>query len=426
MNAVVITVGDELLNGQVINSNAAWLSGKLFAEGFCVKQHLVIGDSEKDILAAFKSAWKNFNIVIVTGGLGPTHDDITKNCICKFFHCRLVLDKSVLRHVKSIFKRRGLPMAENNIGQAMIPNLAITLDNTQGTAPGLLIHKSKKVFCAIPGVPYEMKFITKYSLLPYLNKHLNKRNTFYITRTLHTIGISESLLSQTIGDIQNILNTKPLNTKQRVITKLAFLPRPFEVRLRVDVESRDLQIAARTMSLIIKNLKRLAGSFIYSYDESPIEKVVGVLLKKNNLTLSVAESCTGGLIASMITDVPGSSDYFLEGVTAYSNESKKKILGVKNSTLKKFGAVSEQTAIEMAECIQKISGSSIGISTTGIAGPAGAVKSKPVGLIYIGYSDKNCSFAKKYIFTKDRLRNKDMASKMALEIIRRTLLGIEI
>ena len=422
MRAIVITIGDEILIGQIINSNASWLSSELFSLGVRVERHITVPDTETEIVKEFRDAYKKYDIIIVTGGLGPTHDDITKTCISKFFKSPLVIDRKILRDVKSIFRRRKIPMAENNISQAMIPRISKPLTNKAGTAPGILIDKNKKIFCAMPGVPYEMKYICVHSLFPYINqKYKNSKNKkVLLQKTIHTIGISESLLSHKIGDINNIVR-KDKDSE----VKLAFLPANFEVRLRITVEARDIDTARKLIRSSQKKLKDKIGKYIYSTDESPIEKAVGDLLKVKKLKLSIAESCTGGLIASKITDVNGSSKYFLEGMVCYSNISKQRILGVKAKTLKAYGAVSEQSAIEMAEGARKKSSSDVAVSTTGIAGPSGAARGKPVGLVWIGYSDRDKSFAKKFVFVKDRLRNKEMMSKTALDLLRKELLGIK-
>ncbi len=418
MNAAVISIGDELLIGQVVNTNASYISVKLLEIGIPVEKIITLPDEEKEILKGFKSAFSDYDVTIVTGGLGPTHDDITITCISKFFKSKLVQDEKVLKHVKSIFKRRKMPMPDINYEQALIPDISIALENT-GTAPGILIDKGNKIFCAMPGVPREMEYITENSLIPYLLKKYKKRKDrrVIIHKTLHTIGISESLLYEKAGNI-NEITLKNNNFE----IGLAFLPSNYETRLRVLVKANNIETAQRELNRAIEKLKVRVGRYIYSYDESSLHKVIGDLLKKKKLTLSIAESCTGGLISSKITDVSGSSDYFLDGVVSYSNQSKINLLGVKKSTLRKHGAVSKQTAIEMAEGVHRRSGADIGISTTGIAGPKGGSKNKPVGLIWIGYSDKNVSFAKDFYFTKDRLRNKEVMSKMALEILRRQLL----
>ena len=421
MKAVILTIGDEILIGQVVNTNAAFLSRHLFEAGVMVERVISLPDDEKEILKEFRLALKKYDVIVVTGGLGPTHDDITKRCIAKFFRSRLVIDKKVLTHISKIFSRRKITMNSAASQQALIPHNSIALHNNLGTAPGILIDKDGKVFCAMPGIPYEMQYITTRGLIPYIKKKYknSKRNNVLLQKTLHTIGIPESVLAARLGDINNIVRTG-----KDYSVKLAFLPSFFEVRLRITIQALSDKKANLLLSQALKMIKEKAGRYIYSYDENPIHKEIGNILRKKKLKFAVAESCTGGLISSKITDIAGSSKYFLDGVVSYSNASKIKFLGVKPSTIKAHGAVSEETAIEMAEDIRKKSGADIAISTTGIAGPTGATPGKPVGLVWIGYSDKKKSFAKKFIFTKERFRNKEIMSKMALEILRRELLGI--
>jgi nicotinamide-nucleotide amidase len=424
MRASIIAIGDEILIGQVLNSNAAYLSTKLHSIGIPVHRMATVPDSEAAILHEFRYSFSRYDVIIATGGLGPTHDDITTKCIAKFFRSGLILNKAALGRIKELFRRRKIPMPEINIQQAMVPKISKALPNKVGTAPGILIEKNKKIFCALPGVPAEMKSISENSLIPYLTarlKRAGKKLSIIKFKTLHTIGIAESKLFEKIGDISKI------EMKSRGCEiKIAFLPANFEVRIRISAYSDDPRRADEGIASAVSKLRRKAGDFIYSYDESPIEKVVGDILKKRKLKVSVAESCTGGLIASKITDVSGSSGYFPEGITAYSNKSKIKLLGIKENAMKKYGAVSKHTAIAMAEGIRRRSGADIGLSTTGIAGPTGAVRKKPVGIVWIGYADKECSFAKEFYFTKDRLRNKEIMSKMALELLRRKLLGMQI
>lgn len=417
MKAVILSIGDELLIGQVINSNAAYISKGLFSLGIPVERTIALPDDEKQILKEFKNAYKTYDIIIVTGGLGPTHDDITKKCIVKFFKAKYVLDENILRHVKSIFTRRKITMPPVNVGQALIPDCSVALENKMGTAPGILIDKNKKVFCALPGVPYEMEYICRTGLFPYLDKKCRKiKRRVLKQKTIHTIGIGESLLARRLGDINKIVRRG-----KGFEVKLAFLPSNYEVRLRVTVSADTVKKANELVNSAEKIIKSKTGNYIYSDSESPIEKTVGTLLRKKKLTISAAESCTGGLILSKLTDVPGSSDYVMDGIVSYADAAKIKFLGVKKESIKKYGAVSRQVAEQMAAGIRKRSKTDIGISATGIAGPGGARKNKPVGLVWIGYSDKNVTFAKNFIFTKDRLRNKDIMSKMALEILRRKL-----
>jgi len=417
MKAIIISIGDEVLIGQVVNTNAAWLGKQLVSLGIPAARIITVPDDEREILAEFKTAFRNYDVIVVTGGLGPTHDDITVKTVAKFFKSKYVLNQKVLKHVKSVFARRNIPMPAVNVGQALVPEIATVLENKTGTAPGLLIDKAGKVFCVMPGVPYEMKYISKTGLFPYLEKKYRKKITRVIQqKTLHTIGIGESLLAERLGDINKIVRKG-----KDFEVKLAFLPSNYEVRLRITAIAKSTARAKLLLLQAEKLITKKAGSYIYSTEEGSIESTVGKILKRKKLTISCAESCTGGLLASKLTDIPGSSAYVMDAIVSYSDEAKHRLLGVKKETIKKFGAVSEQTAIEMAKGIRKRSGTDIGISTTGIAGPTGARKDKPVGLVWIGYCDKKTTFAKKFIFTKDRLRNKDIMSKMALEMVRRQL-----
>lgn len=421
MKAVIISIGDEVLIGQVTNTNAAYLGRELFSLGIPAARTVTVADNEKDILKEFRNAYRDYEVILVTGGLGPTHDDITKKCVVKFFKTGYRLDAKVLKHVKSIFARRRVPMPLINISQALVPDNSIVLENKAGTAPGILIDKGGKIFCVMPGVPGEMKFISKNGLFPYLKKkYAGKLKNVIRQKTLHTIGIGESLLAARIGDIGKLVKKG-----KDYELKLAFLPSNYEVRLRITAIAKSPAKAAALINGAEKIIRKSAGKYIYGDDERSIEATLGTMLKKRRLTISAAESCTGGLILSKLTDIPGSSDYVMDGIVSYADKAKIRLLGVNPRDIKKYGAVSKTVAIQMAKGIRKRSGTDIGISATGIAGPGGARKNKPVGLVWIGYSDKTITFAKDFIFTKDRLRNKDAMAKMALEVVRRQLLSIE-
>lgn len=417
MRSVILSIGDEVLIGQVVNTNASYLGRELFSLGIPASKVITLPDDEKTIMQEFKNAWRSYDVIVVTGGLGPTHDDITKSCVTKFFKRKSVLDEKLHKHVKGFFKRRKIPMPAMNIEQAIVPERSVVLENKKGTAPGILISEGGKVFAVLPGVPYEMKYIWERGLRPYLRKHYGKKVKQAIRqKTLHTIGIGESLIAQKLGDIGKIARKG-----KGFEVKLAFLPSNYEVRLRLTAYAESEDKAKELIAESEKIIRKKAGEYIYSSDESPIEKTLGVLLKKRGLTIAVAESCTGGLVLSKLTDVGGSAYYVMDGIVAYANEAKRRLLGVKQRSLKSYGAVSEKVAIEMAVGIRKRSKTDIGISTTGIAGPKGARPQKPVGLVWIGYSDKDVTFAKKFLFTKDRLRNKDAMAKMALEVVRKQL-----
>lgn len=417
MNSIIISIGDEVLIGQVINTNAAWLGKELLALGIPAKKIVTVPDDEKEILKEFRLAVKEADVIVVTGGLGPTHDDITVKTVAKFYKSKYVLNEKVLKHVKSIFARRNITMPAANIGQALVPEVAQVLENKTGTAPGLLIDKGGKVFCVMPGVPYEMKYISQTGLFPYLSKKFKKKITKVIKhKTLHTIGIGESVLAEKIGDINKIVRKG-----KDYEVKLAFLPSNYEVRLRITAIAKTQIKAAKLIGETEKLITKKAGKYIYSTIEGNIESTVGGLLKKKKLTIAAAESCTGGLLTSKLTDLSGSSAYVMDSIVAYSNEAKRRLLGVKAKTLKAYGSVSQKVAEEMAMGIRKRSKTDIGISVTGIAGPTGARPGKPIGYVWIGYSDSRSTFAKDFIFTKDRLRNKDIMAKMALEIVRQKL-----
>src|SRR4030095_9640415 len=389
MKAVILTIGDEILIGQVVNSNAAYLGRELFSLGIPAEKTITVPDNEKEIINTLKASFRNYDIVIATGGLGPTHDDITKKCIAKFFKKKFILDTEVLKHVKEIFERRKIPMPPVNIAEALVTEGSVVLENKQGTAPGILIEKKGKIFCAMPGVPYEMEYICRTGLFPYLNRKYKKLKKRVIKqKTLHKIGIGESLLARRIGDINRIVK----KGKDHEI-KLAFLPSNYEVRLRITVSASSQKKAETLLKNAAEIIKRGAGKYIYSYSESSIQETVGKILLKKKLSIAAAESCTGGLITTKLTDIPGSSRYVMDGIVSYADKAKVKFLGVKKESIKKYGAVSRIVAMEMASGIRKRSNTDIGISATGIAGPSGARKNKPVGLVWIGYSDKNITFA---------------------------------
>ncbi|HRE40920.1 MAG TPA: competence/damage-inducible protein A [Ignavibacteria bacterium] len=416
MNAKVISIGDELLIGQIVNSNASFIAEKLYSIGVQVQRIVTISDTEKALLDELKESSKKFDITVITGGLGPTHDDLTKPILLKYFKDKTVLNKKVLNKIKSLFKARNQVMPEVNVSQAMMPSKSEVIWNNNGTAPGIWIRKNKKIYIALPGVPYEMKPMITDFILPKLRNYSQKKGEYYLlSKTLLTTGISESDLFEKMGDINKIIGTH----------KLAFLPSSEIVRLRIDIKSKSKKDAISDYKKIEKRIKEKAGEYIFGKEDEKIEEVLGKELKKKNKTLSVAESCTGGLISAKIVDIPGSSDYYLGGVCSYSNDAKKKLLGVKNNSLKKFGAVSEQVAIEMAKGVREKFKSDFAISTTGIAGPTGGSKSKPVGLVYIGYSDKNKSYANKYFFGDTRMKVISRATITALNLLKKELENIK-
>jgi len=414
MNKVsIISIGDELLIGQTINTNAAYIGEKLTAIGYEVIRNFTVGDNREDILKTFSDAEAISDFIFITGGLGPTHDDITRSCILEYFQTDLVFDEQTFERIKKLFEKRNIPMPEINREQAMVPRIAKIIPNDYGTAPGYDITKNGKRFFVMPGVPYEMRGMMENTILPDLKNYIQSKNIFYSQKILYTTGIPESALYTKLEDIRPLFDE----------VKVAFLPSQFGVKIRLSMRSNDEKFNLKKIKFLEEKIRERVGDYIYTDEDLPIEEVIGKILTERKLKLAVAESCTGGLICHRITNIPGSSNYFERGVVSYSNESKIEILGVNPETIKNFGAVSEQTAIEMARGVRKISKADIGISTTGIMGPTGATETKPIGLVFVGYSDSEREFAKQFNFADNRVRNKDRSSQAALEILWRALTG---
>ncbi len=410
MNCEIITVGDELLIGQVINTNQAFIARALNDAGVVIDRMTTAGDNGAGILDAFRTAWARQDLVVVTGGLGPTHDDITRTCVCSLFNTELVSDPGVRRRIEGMMARRNLPWSPAAEDQTLVPKKATPLDNPVGTAPGLVFEESGKLFIVLPGVPYEMEAILRRSVVPLVSSRLSGSSIRH--RNLRTAGISESLLSQKLGPIDLLLQG----------ARLAFLPTPTGVRLRIDVHEKDEASALRRLAECEARIREKVGRYIYGIEDDELEDAVGTLLAERNLTVGIAESCTGGLIAHRITQVSGSSRYFDRGVVAYSNRSKTDLLGVPEQLISRYGAVSAEVAKAMAQGIR--TPSDIGIATTGIAGPTGGTPDKPVGLVWIGYADAQETLAIKFHFGDHRQVTKERASSAALELLRRKLLKI--
>lgn len=417
MKSKLISIGDEILIGQIVNTNAAFLGERLFSVGIPVAKTVVIGDEEEVLLSEFGDSFQNYDVTIITGGLGPTHDDITKQVLLKFFEDEYVRDEKVLEHVRNIFRSRNMNMPLVNENQALVPKNSKVIWNANGTAPGIWIEKENRIFIALPGVPYEMKAMMENEILPELKKRYSAGSgKVYLQKTLLTTGLGESSLNEMIGNVSEIIGE----------SKLAFLPSTVGVRLRINVEGSSSAEAEEKLVNIEKKIRAKIPDYIYGVNKEELEKVIGVILTERKQTLSVAESCTGGMISSKIVSVPGSSNYYAGGVCVYSNLEKIKILDIKEETLKKYGAVSEETAIEMADGVRELMGTDYALSTTGIAGPSGGTDLKPVGLVWIGFSGKEKKYALCFIFGNNRKVNIQRAAQRALEILRRELLNKEI
>lgn len=413
MHSYIISIGDELLIGQVINSNAAFIAQQLNSAGISVRKVLTVGDNEIDIMNAFREGYDNSDVVIVTGGLGPTHDDITKKLVCKFFQTDLVLHQESLENVKQIFQKRNLEFRKEAEEQAMVPRGAAVILNKRGTAPGIFFERNNKYFIVMPGVPSEMELMMTDFVIPSLKK---KSTTIILHRTLNTTGIPESFLAKKLEGVLSLLDAN---------TTLAYLPSLYGVRLRISARGTEQNSCQNKINEVESFIRSHAEKYIYSTDNETLEEVIGKILTEKKLTLAVAESCTGGLIAHRITNVSGSSKYFERAYITYSNKSKIELLGVSDELIKTHGAVCKEVAEAMAHGARERAKTEIGLATTGIAGPTGGTPEKPVGLVWIGYSDKNETLALKFHFGEERLRVKERATQAALELLRRKLLKIE-
>lgn len=409
INCKVIAIGDELLLGQIENSNAAFIAQKLYKIGILVKRMVTIGDVKEELVSELEDSLRNYNVTIMTGGLGPTHDDITKPTLVEFFNDKLILNESVLAHIKKLFDDRGMKMPDINKEQALVPSKAKIIWNENGTAPGFWFEEDNKIFISLPGVPFEMKPMITDSVL-----HMLKETVVPLlgysqkSRTILTTGITESALAELIGDVKKLIGEE---------NKLAFLPSATGVRLRLDVRADDEEEANHIMEVLTQRIKDKVGKYIYGFDDEPLNKIVHNLLIQKKLTIATAESCTSGMLAAALTEFSGSSSFFMGGVNSYSNDAKIRILGVNADTIRKYGAVSEEVAIEMAKNVREIFGTNIGVSITGIAGPTGGTDAKPVGLVYIGYADGSKSYATKNLFGNNRERNRARAVNSALSIL---------
>ena len=395
MKVSIINIGDELLIGQVVNTNATWMSQQLIAAGMDVSKVYTISDNRMDIENTLQQAMLCGDAVIITGGLGPTKDDITKKTLCDFFNSDFVEDKATFDIISSIFEKRGYPMTDTNRQQALVPRCCTVLLNKRGTAPGMWFEKDGKVIVSLPGVPFEMKYLIDEEVIPRLLKYfdvgciLNKNILFQ--------GIGESFLSDRIEQWE-------LSLPQYI--RLAYLPKAGLVRLRLTARGndRDKKEMLDGINRVVVSLYEIVGNYIVGEDMETLAEVIADKMIRNAKTLSVAESCSGGAIASSITSLSGASQYFKGGVVAYSNEIKERMLGVNADTLSKYGAVSEETAREMVLGVMTKMNTDYAVATTGIAGPGGGTPEKPVGTVWIAVASKDEIHTQKMTFGDDRLR----------------------
>lgn len=409
--AEILTIGDEILYGQILDSNSQWISQQLDDLGIRVVKKSTVGDNEDDILAAFADAEKKADLVLITGGLGPTNDDLTKPLLAKYFNTELKLNKKALEEVTELFRKFGRELTETNRAQAELPINCEMISNKLGSAPGMWFDENNTVFVSMPGVPHEMKGMMEETILPKIKSKF--KTLLILHKLVKTTGIGESWLSDKISDWETQLPSH---------IKLAYLPSVMEVKLRLTASGPDKKKLEVDVDREIDKLLLLAGKYVYGYDKDTLEKIVGEMLRKANKTIAIAESCSGGFLSHMITSVPGSSDYFLGGLVSYSNEIKKDLLNVQQKTLEEFGAVSEATVKEMADNVRENFNSDIGVATSGIAGPEGGTEDKPVGIVWIGISDENGTKARRFSFAKNRMINIEASARVALNMVRQRLI----
>ncbi len=414
MIAEIISIGDELLIGQVVNTNASWIAEQLNLAGIEVQQITTISDKKDHILKILDRAFLRSDIILITGGLGPTKDDITKQTLCEFFNTSLVFNNEAYQQIHELFKARGFKVTELNRQQAELPANCIPLKNKNGTAPGMWFNKDGKIFVSMPGVPFEMKPMITGQVIPRLKKFY--KTGFIIHKTILTQGIGESFLTEIIADWEKNL---PENFN------LAYLPQPGIVRLRITAKGNNKEKLIQEINSFSGKLQEIIPDLIFGYEEDTLEEIIGRLLKEKNQTLSTAESCTGGYISHLITSVPGSSNYYIGSIIAYSNLIKESLLGVKNKTLIDNGAVSKQVVTEMALGVQQKFKTDYAIATSGIAGPDGGTEKKPVGTTWIAIAtpDKKV-ITKKYLFGEHRGRNIRKAALTALNMLRKELIHL--
>ncbi|MDX1904816.1 MAG: competence/damage-inducible protein A [Thermonemataceae bacterium] len=408
IKAEILNIGDEILYGQITNTNAQWMSAELDKIGVRVIHHTVVADAEKDILEALHEAEQRADVILLTGGLGPTKDDITKKTLCKFFNTHLVRNQEALQFITKIFESRGKEMLEVNRQQADLPANALYIPNLKGTAPGMWFERGQKVFVSMPGVPYEMKFLMQSFVLEHIQKTFQTPHIFH--KMIKTIGIGESFLAKEIEQWEDALPPH---------IRLAYLPSFGMVRLRLtgfgdSQEKIKAEVEAQMQAILPK-----IDKYVYGFDEEELPEVVAKLLIKQEKTLAIAESCTGGLISHTFTQHEGASKFLKGALVAYSNSIKTEILGVRPETLEQYGAVSEQTVLEMASNIRKLFKTDIGIASSGIAGPNGATETKPVGTIWVAYADEKETVAKMYQLTNDRAVNVQVTTNLLIDWLRR-------
>lgn len=410
INASIITIGDELLIGQVVDTNSAWIAQELNKTGIWLRRRVSVGDSKQEITHALDEESRDADIILITGGLGPTADDITKPVLCEYFGGSMVVDEGALTNVKNIFSKLNRPLIARNLKQAEVPDNCTVIPNNRGTAPGMWFEKNGKVFVSMPGVPHEMKGM----MTDYVIHHLQQHFTFPFIdhRTLLTFGIGESFLAETIKDWE---------TQLPAHLKLAYLPNYGMVRLRITGSDSNGSRLQELLNIQFEKLKVLVAEWLVADEDITLAQVIGKMLRQSKQTVATAESCTGGHIAHLITSVAGSSAWFKGSVISYANEVKENILGVQKATLQSVGAVSEETVRQMISGVMGKLQTDYAVATSGIMGPDGGTAQKPVGTVWIGAGSRNKTITAKFHFRYDRARNIEMTSYYALNLLRKLM-----
>ena len=407
VTAEIIAIGDELLYGQIMDTNSHWISQELDAVGVRVVRKTTVGDNRTDILTAFEEASKRANLILITGGLGPTQDDLTKPLLAEYFGCEIVEVPEAVAAVSAYFTRRGREMTRLNILQGHLPTCCTYVPNEVGTAPGMWFEQKGCYWMSMPGVPHEMKKLVKDFVLPKLSQVFDLPVIYH--KLIKTAGIGESWLADLIKDWENALPSH---------IRLAYLPSLGHVKLRLTAFGQDKKLLATEVDQQIHYVLPLISSYVYGYDEETLETAIGKLLKNAGKTLALAESCSGGYISHLITTVPGSSNYLRGTVVPYHNDLKEQVLGVSSATLAQHGAVSEETVREMAAGVKKLFGADFALASSGIAGPDGGTPDKPVGTVWIACAGPDFVEAKLLQLTQDRLINIQLTGVAVLNLLR--------
>lgn len=411
--AAIITIGDELLIGQTIDTNSAWMAKELNKAGIWVHRRVAVGDNREAIIKALDEESAQAPIILITGGLGPTADDITKPLLCEYFNGKMVVNEGALENVQFIFsKMLKRPLLERNLKQAEVPDTCTVIQNKRGTAPGMWFEKEGKVFVSMPGVPYEMQGMMTDDVIPKLKTLFSP--TPVIHRTMLVAGLGESFIAERIHDFENNLPAH---------IKLAYLPDFGMVRLRLTATG--VNVNEPELDALFSTLQKMLEEHMVTNEDQPLEKVLGQLLQQQGKTMCTAESCTGGYIAHLITSIPGSSLYFNGSVVSYSNEVKEKVLGVKKDTLETMGAVSEETVKEMVTGALQLMNTDYAVAVSGIMGPDGGTTEKPAGTVWVAVASKEKILSRKLFFRFNRERNIRLTAMSALELLRRFVLGKE-